>query len=147
MILFVFSFCSMMSSPCRPHDPHVREVLISDSFELMPRYLSFVKGVVDSDDLPLNVNRETLQESKIIAIIRKKLVRKTLDMFKEFSKKKAPKEDDDESAEAEIGADGTVKRLKKKRTMVPLPTSDGTRNSALLSSLVFWRTTQTASAS
>ncbi|CAB9507863.1 protein HtpG [Seminavis robusta] len=99
---------------------YVRKVLISDSFELMPRYLSFVKGVVDSDDLPLNVNRETLQESKIIAIIRKKLVRKTLDMFKEFSKKKAPKEEDEE-AEAEIGADGTVTETEKDEDDGPSP--------------------------
>jgi heat shock protein 90kDa beta len=93
---------------------YVRKVLISDSFDLMPQYLSFVKGVVDSDDLPLNVNRESLQESKIIAIIKKKLVRKTLDMFKDFSKTKADSDDDDAGAEAEIGADGTVKEVEKK---------------------------------
>jgi heat shock protein 90kDa beta len=93
---------------------YVRKVLISDSFDLMPRYLSFVKGVVDSDDLPLNVNRESLQESKIIAIIKKKLVRKTLDMFKDFSKKKANSDGDKAETEAEIGADGTVKEAENK---------------------------------
>ena len=86
---------------------YVRKVLISDSFDLMPRYLSFIKGVIDSDDLPLNVNRETLQESKIIAIIKKKLTRKVLDMFKDFAKKYDVDSGDDE-AEAEIDADGNV---------------------------------------
>ncbi|KAK8655786.1 hypothetical protein V6N13_108352 [Hibiscus sabdariffa] len=50
-----------------------------------PRYLSFVKGVVDSDDLPLNVSREILQESRIVRIMRKRLVRKTFDMIQELS--------------------------------------------------------------
>lgn len=65
---------------------YVRKVLISDEFELLPKYLQFMKGVVDSDDLPLNVNRETLQESKIIQIIKKKVVRKALEMLKNFQK-------------------------------------------------------------
>lgn len=67
---------------------YVRRVLISDSFELMPKWLSFVKGVVDSDDLPLNVNRETVQENKIIKIIRKKLIRKVLEMLRKLSTEK-----------------------------------------------------------
>ena len=55
---------------------HVRKVFISDDFdgELFPRYLSFVKGVVDSNDLPFNVSREILQESRIVRIMRKRLV-------------------------------------------------------------------------
>lgn len=82
---------------------YVRKVLISDQFELLPRYLSFMKGVVDSDDLPLNVNRETLQESKIIQVIKKKVVRKALEMLKNFVKESdAPMEkDDEEPAEGE----------------------------------------------
>jgi len=90
---------------------YVRKVLISDEFELMPRYLSFIRGVVDSDDLPLNVNRETLQESKIIKIIRKKLIRKVVEMIRKLaldSEKKGKKSDDDETKEAEIDADGNV---------------------------------------
>jgi heat shock protein beta len=51
---------------------------------MMPNYLSFIRGVVDSDDLPLNVSRETLQQSKLIKVIRKKLIRKTLDMLKKL---------------------------------------------------------------
>ena len=85
---------------------YVRKVLISDEFDLMPRYLNFIKGVVDSDDLPLNVNRETLQESKIVKIIKKKLVRKALELISKMSKKEMPVEDD--ASEAEVDADGNV---------------------------------------
>jgi heat shock protein beta len=77
---------------------YVRKVLISDDFELLPQYMSFITGVVDSDDLPLNVNRETLQESKIISIIRKKVVRKVIDMLKKVA--------DEPITEEETDADG-----------------------------------------
>ncbi|XP_065348447.1 endoplasmin [Cloeon dipterum] len=65
----------------------VRRVFISDDLQdMMPSYLSFIQGVVDSDDLPLNVSRETLQQHKLIKIIKKKLVRKALDMLKKMDK-------------------------------------------------------------
>lgn len=68
---------------------YVRRVFISDDFnDLMPSYLSFVRGVVDSDDLPLNVGRETLQQHKLLKVIKKKLVRKTLDMIKKIDDNK-----------------------------------------------------------
>lgn len=71
---------------------YVKRVFINDKFEdLMPRWLKFVRGVVDSDDLPLNVSREILQKSKVLSIINKRLVRKSLDMILDLAK------DEDES--------------------------------------------------
>eukprot|EP00762_Andalucia_godoyi_P001929 ANDGO_05983.mRNA.1 Endoplasmin homolog len=66
----------------------VRRVFISDDIEdLLPRYLAFLRGLVDSDDLPLNVSREFLQQSKLIRLIKKKLVRKALEMIKQLADK------------------------------------------------------------
>ena len=78
---------------------YVRRVLITEEFdELMPRYLNFIKGVVDSDDLPLNVSREQLQQMKMIKVMSKKLVRKALEMIKGLAEEE--EEDDEEEDES-----------------------------------------------
>merc|ERR1719160_2077405 len=92
---------------------YVRRVLVADKFEdLLPRYLNFVKGVVDSDDLPLNVSREQLQQSKIMKVISKKLVRKILELMKKLAKEE-DSGDEDEDEEKEDEEEGEEKEKKE----------------------------------
>eukprot|EP00270_Netrium_digitus_P012098 TRINITY_DN38_c0_g1_i1.p1 TRINITY_DN38_c0_g1~~TRINITY_DN38_c0_g1_i1.p1 ORF type:complete len:894 (+),score=276.52 TRINITY_DN38_c0_g1_i1:247-2682(+) len=88
---------------------YVRRVFISDDFEdLLPKYLNFLKGIIDSDTLPLNVSREMLQQHGSLKTIKKKLVRKVLDMIKKIADEDVEdtkKSDADEGDEERVSGD------------------------------------------
>merc|ERR1712066_1091680 len=92
----------------------VRRVLVAEKFdELLPRYLNFVRGVVDSDDLPLNVSREQLQQNKIMKVISKKLVRKVLELMKKLAKEEDSGEDEDEEKDDDEEKDENAEEKKE----------------------------------
>ena len=88
---------------------YVRKVLIQDSFDdLLPRYLSFVVGVVDSDDLPLNVSREQLSQDKVLKVMGKKIVRKAIEMIKKLSEEGVAEKENEEAKEAKEATEEEV---------------------------------------
>jgi len=94
---------------------YVRRVLISEKFEdLMPRYLNFIKGVIDSDDLPINVSRETLQQLRMVKVMGKKIVRKALEMIKKLAEAKDEDEEEEDSEEYESESEESEQTDNKK---------------------------------
>ncbi|XP_058225478.1 endoplasmin homolog [Rhododendron vialii] len=88
---------------------YVRRVFISDEFdELLPKYLNFLKGLVDSDTLPLNVSREMLQQHSSLKTIKKKLIRKALDMIRKIAEED-PEESNDKKDVEELSEEDEKK--------------------------------------
>merc|ERR1712012_239113 len=108
----------MMDNYCKKRSEvklYVRRVLVAEKFEeLLPRYMNFVRGVVDSDDLPLNVSREQLQQNKIMKVISKKLVRKVLELMKKLAKEE--ESDDEDEEEEDTGKDAEEKEEKEDKS-------------------------------
>merc|ERR1711871_492435 len=128
---------------------YVRKVLITDEFEdLLPRYLNFIRGVVDSDDLPLNVSRETLQQSKILKVMGKKLVRKVLEMLRKLatgSDGDEENEDGDNEKEKSHGQDENhpyIKFWKQFGKGIKLGAIEDPANRAKLAKLLRFQSTQ-----
>ncbi|XP_055833262.1 endoplasmin homolog [Solanum dulcamara] len=90
---------------------YVRRVFISDEFnELLPKYLNFLLGLVDSDTLPLNVSREMLQQHSSLKTIKKKLIRKALDMIRKLAEEDPDETNDKEKRDVEESSDDNEKR-------------------------------------
>merc|ERR1711862_191990 len=130
---------------------YVRRVLVAEKFEeLLPRYLNFVRGVVDSDDLPLNVSREQLQQNKIMKVISKKLVRKVLELMKKLAKEGESDEDeeskeDDEKEEKKDKKDDEstwVKFWKEFNKNLKMGCYEDDSNRSKLSKLLLYKTTK-----
>ncbi|XP_020203653.1 endoplasmin homolog isoform X1 [Cajanus cajan] len=89
---------------------YVRRVFISDEFdELLPKYLNFLRGLVDSDTLPLNVSREMLQQHNSLKTIKKKLIRKALDMIRRIADED-PDESTDKEKKDDVSSDNDEKK-------------------------------------
>ncbi|KAL8466793.1 hypothetical protein ACS0TY_035737 [Phlomoides rotata] len=90
---------------------YVRRVFISDEFdELLPKYLNFLKGLVDSDSLPLNVSREMLQQHSSLKTIKKKLIRKALDMIRKLAEEDPDESNDNDKKDIEESGDNNEKK-------------------------------------
>ncbi|CAI9786531.1 unnamed protein product [Fraxinus pennsylvanica] len=90
---------------------YVRRVFISDEFdELLPKYLNFLRGLVDSDTLPLNVSREMLQQHSSLKTIKKKLIRKALDMIRKLADEDPDESNDKDKTDIEESSDSNEKK-------------------------------------
>lgn len=81
---------------------YVRRVLINEKFEdLLPKYLNFIRGVIDSDDLPINVSRESLQQVKMLKVMGRRLVKKALEMIEKLGKAQIEEDSDEEDEDTD----------------------------------------------
>merc|ERR1711871_758689 len=125
---------------------YVRKVLIQDDFEdLLPRYLNFIRGVVDSDDLPLNVSRETLQQHKVLRVMAKKLVRKVLEMLRKLATDDSEDADDTEGGEASGEEHPYIKFWYEFGRSIKMGVVEDTPNRAKLAKLLRFKSSKTDS--
>jgi len=106
----------------------VRKVFITDELkDFLPRYLGFLRGLIDSDDLPLNVSRETLQQSSMLKLMRKKLIGKALEMFKNLAKdeEKWAKFIKEYNTALKLGVVEDTSNRKKLSKLIRFPSSHG----------------------
>lgn len=136
---------------------YVRRVLVTDKFEygLLPRYLAFLVGIVDSDDIPINVSREMLQKSKTLDVIKRKLIRKALEMIRSLMKQDQEDVEDEEEERKEEAKqkEGDESALKPKSKYIDfwnkygksikLGIIEDTSNRARLAKLLRFRTSKT----
>mmetsp|Transcript_29393 Transcript_29393/g.57673 ORF Transcript_29393/g.57673 Transcript_29393/m.57673 type:complete len:776 (+) Transcript_29393:58-2385(+) len=125
----------------------VRRVLIADEFDdLLPKYLNFIKGVVDSDDLPLNVSRETLAQSRVLKVMSKKITRKVLEMLRKIANKSKKKnsEDDESSGEADASDEKTAydKFWAEYSKSIKMGVMDDKKNKSKLTKLLRYQTSK-----
>merc|ERR1712038_875569 len=123
---------------------YVRKVLISDSFDdFLPRYLSFIHGIVDSDDLPLNVARETLAQSRVLKVMSKKIVRKVLEMLRKMAERGEDDEDEEAKEKKEVeGKDDYVNFWKAYSKSIKLGMIDDRKNKSKLAKLLRFRSSK-----
>jgi len=124
---------------------YVRKVLITDEFDdLVPQYLNFLRGVVDSDDLPLNVNREGLQQSKILKVMGKKLVRKALEMIRKLAKADDEWEpdEDDKDQKGEVRKSPYMRFWDQFGKSIKLGVIEDTSNRSKLTKLLRYKTSK-----
>merc|ERR1712019_263472 len=122
---------------------YVRRVLVAEKFEeLLPRYLNFVRGVVDSDDLPLNVSREQLQQNKIMKVISKKLVRKVLELMKKLAKEEEEEKEEKEEKKDKDEESTWAKFYKEFNKNLKMGCYEDDSNRSKISKLLRFRSTK-----